>query len=54
MNENKLNSSPALTEDQDRKKIRRAALIKMGAMLAFVVVVLIFGSMHAPIIQMTV
>ncbi len=40
-----MNNSAALTEDE-RRKMRKAALIKMLAMGVFVVVVMIFGSMH--------
>ena len=38
-----MNNSAALTEDE-RKKMRKAALIKMLAMGVFVVVVMVFGS----------
>ena len=41
----KLNiNRPPLTEEQERRKVRRAALIKMAAMGIFVVVVMVFGS----------
>lgn len=53
MKKNMNTSSPALTEDQDRKKMRRAALIKMLAMFIFCIVVMIFGSMHMTTKQMT-
>ena len=41
----KLNiNRPPLTEEQERRKVRRAALIKMAAMGIFVVVVMVFSS----------
>ena len=52
MKKNMNTSSAALTED-DRRKMRKAALIKMLAMGVFVVVVMIFGSMHMITKQMT-
>ena len=52
MKKNMNTSSAALTED-DRRRMRKAALIKMLAMGVFVVVVMIFGSMHMQIKQMT-
>ena len=45
---------PPLTEEQERRKVRRAALFKIGAMGIFVLVVMIFSSMQATTIQMTV
>jgi len=41
-----MNNSAALTEDE-RKKMRKAALIKMLAMGIFVVVVMVFGSIDS-------
>lgn len=46
MNKNmNMNNSPVLTEDE-RKRMRKSALIKMIAMLVFIIVVMIFGSLH--------
>lgn len=46
MKDDNMNNAPALTEEemQERKKIRKAALIKMVAMFIFCIVVMIFGS----------
>ena len=52
MKKNMNTSSSALTEE-DRKKMRKAALIKMCAMIVFCICVMIFGSMHMTIKQMT-
>ena len=46
MKKNMNTSSAALTEDE-RKKMRKAALIKMLAMGIFVVVVMVFGSIDS-------
>jgi Na+/proline symporter len=37
----------AVTEEQERKKMRRAALIKMLAMFIFIVCVIVFSSIDS-------
>ena len=38
----------------EKKKLQRKSLVKMGTMGILALILLVFSSMHAPIIQMTV
>ena len=46
-------SSPKVDELAEKKKNQKKSLIKMGAMGVFVLVMLIFSSLHMQIKQMT-